>query len=305
MAEERFCILDTPRSASCQRIKVIYDVRADGDYRVTRWFYNSVDNIVVLTRRGGGKLWLREDAGEISVGAGDLIVIPADQLKAYAAEKAGWSFIWCEFDSDDLPLSPMTRYRIDSKYWYEEMCGVCLQQMLDQKEELASAMFTAILYLWSDAVGVAQDMENHTLINRSLAYIRENIQTVTVKSVADEFFVSDRTLRNLFSKYVGCSPSEMLRKIRIKEARSMLESSIYTVSEIAERLGYGSPFYFSKIFMSQVGISPTEYRRRANKFRDMLQSGDGRIRETDEIDPLSDDNATFAGGKKREKGQKS
>ena len=85
----------------------------------------------------------------------------------------------------------------------------------------------------------------------------------------------------------------------------MLESSIYTVSEIAERLGYGSPFYFSKIFMSQVGISPTEYRRRANKFRDMLQSGDGRIRETDEIDPLADDNAAFAGGKKREKGQKS
>lgn len=273
MTEELFCIGDTAGNPSPQRVKVIYDVRADGNYSVMRWFYNSVDYIVVLTRSGAGTLWLRDGAGEISLGPGEMIVIPADQLKSYAAEDSGWSFLWFEFDSDDLPLSPMTRYRIDRKSWQDELCRECLQQMLNKKEELASALFTAVLYLWSNAAGAERRTDSHTLINRSLTYIRENIATVTVKSLADQFFVSDRTMRNLFGKYVGCSPSEMLRKIRIKEARSMLESSSYTVSEIAEKLGYGSPFYFSKIFISQVGLSPTEYRRRANEFRDMRQAG--------------------------------
>lgn len=244
MTEERFCIGDAARMPSTQRIKVIYDVRADGSYQVTRWFYNSVDYIVVLTRRGAGTIWLRETEATISLGVGDLIVIPADQLKAYAADKSGWSFLWFEFDSDDLPLSPMTRYRIDRRHWRDDLCSECLQHMINKKEELASALFTTVLYLWSDAAGAEQRTDNHTLINRSLACIRENIATVTVNSLAEQFFVSDRTLRNLYSKYVGCSPSEMLRKIRIKEARSMLESSIYTVGENAEKLGYGSPFYF-------------------------------------------------------------
>lgn len=286
MTEELFCIGDRAGSPSPQRVKVIYDVRADGGYRVTRWFYNSVDYIVVLTRGGSGTLWFRDNMGEITLGPGGLIVIPADQLKSYAANNNGWSFLWFEFDSDDLPLSPMTCYRIDRNNWQDELCRECLQQMLCKKEELASALFTAVLYLWSNAAGAERRTDNHTLINRSLTYIRDNIATVTVKSLAEQFFVSDRTLRNLFGKYVGCSPSEMLRKIRVKEARSMLESSSYTVSEIAEKLGYGNPFYFSKIFINQVGISPTEYRRRANEFRDMRQAGSDVSRLPEDEDRL-------------------
>ncbi len=272
MTEELFCIGDSVGNPSPQRVKVIYDVRADGNYRVTRWFFNSVDYIVVLTRMGSGTLWFRDGAGEVTLGPGEMIVVPADQLKAYAADADGWSFLWFEFDSDDLPLSPMTCYHVDRRNWQDDLCRECLQQMRAKKEELASALFTAVLYLWSNAAGAERRTDSHTLINRSLTYIRENIATVTVKSLADQFFVSDRTLRNLFGKYIGCSPSQMLRKIRIKEARSMLESSSYTVSEIAERLGYGNPFYFSRIFIGQVGISPTEYRRRANEFRDMHRS---------------------------------
>jgi len=49
---------------------------------------------------------------------------------------------------------------------------------------------------------------------------------------------------------------------RIANAQSLLESSDYTVSEIASIVGYNNPLYFSRIFKKQTGLSPMDYRKK-------------------------------------------
>lgn len=265
VTQEKFSIADFARAPSVQKIKVVYDVKADAEYQVTRWFQNSASYIAILTRRGGGHLVLR--AAEETVCAGELLLIYANDLRSYRAGENGWDFWWFEFDSDYPLLKPNVHYPLPQANWHEDLCTECLELLLRDEPKAASAMFTAVCYLWKVDAGVSSQSEEYTLINSSIAYIRANISTVTVADMAAQLAVSERTLRNLYYRYTGESPLQVLQSMRMKEAKHLLESSSYTVNEIAERLGYKSTFYFSRLFKSVHNISPTEYRKRSNQYQ--------------------------------------
>ena len=65
----------------------------------------------------------------------------------------------------------------------------------------------------------------------------------------------------LFKKVTGQNFVDYLQKVRIKEAQNLLSNTHMPISEIAEKTGYKSAHYFSKVFLKAVGIKPTEYRR--------------------------------------------
>ena len=58
----------------------------------------------------------------------------------------------------------------------------------------------------------------------------------------------------------GSSPIDYMLKRRITEAKALLSSTDYSLIQIAEQLGFGSPAYFSKCFRKVEGISPSGYR---------------------------------------------
>jgi len=49
-------------------------------------------------------------------------------------------------------------------------------------------------------------------------------------------------------------------KARMEEAKRLLKTSEYNVIQIAKKLGYSDPGYFSRVFKRSEGISPKEYR---------------------------------------------
>ncbi len=67
-------------------------------------------------------------------------------------------------------------------------------------------------------------------------------------------------IRN-FKKYTGSTPMQYIVSIRITNAQILLETTSYTVSEIARIVGYENPLYFSRLFHKQKGFSPSDYRK--------------------------------------------
>lgn len=64
----------------------------------------------------------------------------------------------------------------------------------------------------------------------------------------------------------GYSPNEYLRIMRMKKAAELLLSADnYTVAEVAYKVGINDPFYFSKCFKAQFGISPSVYQKGEEK----------------------------------------
>ena len=69
-----------------------------------------------------------------------------------------------------------------------------------------------------------------------------------------------------FKEYTGMAPAQYLTSIRMADARGLLESSDYSVGEIAALVGYENPLYFSRIFKKYNGCPPSIYREtQANK----------------------------------------
>ena len=59
----------------------------------------------------------------------------------------------------------------------------------------------------------------------------------------------------------GYSPNEYIRVVRMKKAAELLTDEKYTVSEVSYKVGINDPFYFSKCFKQQFGLSPSAYQK--------------------------------------------
>ena len=83
------------------------------------------------------------------------------------------------------------------------------------------------------------------------------------KFSVDDFAVEMGMGRTAFYKKVrgvtGYTPNEYVRIVRMKKAATLLLEGNFNVSEVAYMVGVNDPFYFSKCFKQQFGISPSAY----------------------------------------------
>lgn len=96
---------------------------------------------------------------------------------------------------------------------------------------------------------------------RILDYISSHFTApgITLRKVADIFFYNEKYLSALFVKKTGIKFTDHLNQLRIQHAVTLIKNHSKIVSEIAEKCGYNDPFYFSKIFKKQIGVTPTAF----------------------------------------------
>ena len=88
---------------------------------------------------------------------------------------------------------------------------------------------------------------------------------ISIAELAFEASVSETYFRREFKLYFGLSPVAYIQKIRIENAKSLLLTGYYQVSEVAVRCGFDSISYFSTTFKKLCGITPTEYASQMRK----------------------------------------
>lgn len=101
------------------------------------------------------------------------------------------------------------------------------------------------------------------IVSNVKRYIREHVEEhLSLNEVAAVFGISPNYLSQLFKKYNDTGYNDYVTQCKIDEARKLLGSGSYKVYEVAERLGFESAFYFSKVFKKVVGVPPTEYMQK-------------------------------------------
>lgn len=92
--------------------------------------------------------------------------------------------------------------------------------------------------------------------------MKENIHNseFTVQDFSTAMLMSRMNLHRKLKALTGKSASEFLRNHRLREATLLLQKSSLNISEIAFRVGFSNPDYFSRLFKEQHGVSPSEYR---------------------------------------------
>lgn len=104
-----------------------------------------------------------------------------------------------------------------------------------------------------------KDYKNRIVTNVK-KYIGEHVsERLSLNEVAAVFGISPNYLSQLFGKYNDVGFSEYINICKINEAKRLLDEGTLKVYEVAEKLGFESSFYFSKVFKKVEGMSPTEY----------------------------------------------
>lgn len=97
-------------------------------------------------------------------------------------------------------------------------------------------------------------------LQRALAIIdaRSADAGLTIESVAQAAGMSNSTLRRMFVEHLKMTPVEYLQDLRLARARDFLAKTALGVKEVAARVGYADPLYFSKAFRRRYGKAPSE-----------------------------------------------
>lgn len=95
-------------------------------------------------------------------------------------------------------------------------------------------------------------------------YIRDNMgdPDTSVESMSAHLLISRVQLYKRVLALTGTTPSEYMRAKRIKRAEELLREGEYNISEIAYRVGFNNPRYFSKYFQEAYGMTPSQYKKK-------------------------------------------
>jgi AraC-like DNA-binding protein len=149
----------------------------------------------------------------------------------------------------------------------------CFQQMFEARHHEVSrdmkllSSFYSFLAMIVDTVEHqgAMALTNDTkeqYINQAVGYIEANYSNnITIEDIAKELNLNRKYMSKLFKEFIGWSPQHYLMRYRMNRACNLLKNPLLQIGEISQSVGYQDQLFFTRIFKSLVGCSPTQYRK--------------------------------------------
>lgn len=137
----------------------------------------------------------------------------------------------------------------------------------DKRPSCFSQIFSCVYNIYTEAVKAENKLysKNSLLFSDITAYVLNNYtdSNFCINDISTRFGISEVHLRRLFNQSICISPIKYINNLKLDKAKSMLEVSNYSISEIAQSAGFSDPYYFSRFFKKETGVSPSEYRKSA------------------------------------------
>jgi AraC family transcriptional regulator, activator of mtrCDE len=134
--------------------------------------------------------------------------------------------------------------------------------------ELKSQLYHIFHILYKDGLihekAINKNMNNskEDLVKKSLLFIEKNYSAkINLSDIASELSVSKYYFCGFFKEYFGIGLVEYVNHYRITVAKQLLQEHKYSITEISSMTGFDNASYFTKIFKSLVGISPSQYHK--------------------------------------------
>ena len=112
----------------------------------------------------------------------------------------------------------------------------------------------------NEDVGFASKLDDEW-INSVNNFVEEHIDNpeLTPSVLYKQFGMSRSAFYHKTKSLVDLSPIELIRTIKLKKAKTLLGTADNNISEIAYKLGFNDPKYFSTVFKRYFGQTPTSF----------------------------------------------
>ena len=149
----------------------------------------------------------------------------------------------------------------------------CLRNILREMElkstgyeDVCQAFMEILIIRLMRNIELSTSAESNVLTaNRQCAAIRRYIdlhfkEPLSLDQLAEESHMNKYYLSHAFKRQYGISPINYMINRRLEESKYLLAETDFSMSQIAQLLGFSSLSYFSQLFRKTQSVSPREYR---------------------------------------------
>ena len=232
--------------------------------------------LIKLTLSGRGSL--EYEGQTYSLNAGDFFWIDCRNPQSYrtASQSDHWHVLWVHFyganaagyyslfrsQNSNSVVGHIPSDSIIQQY-LEKLLALYRSYKGDLHTDIQSAGLLGQL-LSSCVEVVSSPLTEPTIppvISNICSYLTDNYDKhITLDDLSSRFAVSKFHLQRTFRKFMGMSPAEYQRKIRMVEAKKLLRTTTLSISEVAYKVGIESTSYFISTFRKYENITPLKYR---------------------------------------------
>ena len=232
--------------------------------------------ILIFCIRGKG--WAEIDGRRFTIAASEVLFIPANKPHAYGADDDDpWSIHWAHFagtaaasyasllPAHEFVLSIPSADAKEIARMFRESYRLASTGLTERTVLLVSHGLRYVLGLLffqtGRSLGSASHIVAHDLM-KSIEFMRANVaRSLTLQELSRHAGLSPTRYSALFREQTGASPVDHHIRLRMQAACHYLDTTALSVKEVAAKLGYDDPYYFSRIFQKILGCSPLAYRR--------------------------------------------
>lgn len=206
------------------------------------------------------------------------LLFPGEWHSYHPTGPRGWKKYWIGFKGDNMDHRVRAGFLSPSKPIYHvgfsDSVVTLYRQAYDTAIEEAAYSQQLMAGIVNHLIGMMYSLErnielksrnqNHVdMVNRACLRIRESLESsLTIQKVAEDLGVSYSNFRKLFKEHTGISPAIYQQDLRLQRAKELLSTTDMSIKEIAYRLNFESPDYFSAKFKIKTGRRPSELRER-------------------------------------------
>lgn len=212
----------------------------------------------------------------VSINAGDIFLLfPGEWHTYHPLQGRAWKSYWIgykgrnmddrmkfNFLSLDKPVYHVG-FSNDIVYLYDSAIKTAKEETVYCQQILAGIVnnLLGLMYSLERKMELSRKGGYEDMINKARLRIREGVETkITVQEIAAGLGSSYSNFRKLFKEYTGLSPAFYQQDLKLQRAKELLSTTDMSIKEIAYRLNFDSPDYFSSKFKAKIGCKPSEYR---------------------------------------------
>ena len=268
--------MDNNKKCSSLTIRTIQPAVAYANYMPvpvgTQWGERTIPDIELILVVAGAFSYEQRGEEHRTLAPGDVLLIPPHTphilRRLSLPEQAFFSCIHCELQAGHpctgaAVFSPTPR-RVTHTEGDEALhdlfrrCSETYENYHRYREEL---MVSIVREIWIRLAGYwlgGQNRSRASMRARTMAsYLRKHLhERVTRRTLAREFGITPEHVNALFRRELGMTPTQMLHRERVLRAQRLLRTEQLSVKEVAARVGFDDPLYFSRIFRRVLQRTP-------------------------------------------------
>ena len=137
-------------------------------------------------------------------------------------------------------------------------------QRIDYEEMLINYFMILLISLHRIALQKPRkkNLQNMNDMEQAAQYFRMHYnKPISIEDYAVSHNISISWFIQNSRQYANTTPAQYVQSLRLTNAKMLLETTNYNITEIANLVGYENPLYFSRFFRKQCGISPSQFRK--------------------------------------------